>query len=475
MATRFDVIVIGGGPAGIRASIAARRHGLRAVLVDEGRQPGGQVYRAPFHPVCAPDIRASKDLARGEWLRHELADSGATVLTGHRAWFASPGVRVACFGPEGPAELEADALILAAGTTERVMPVPGVTTTGVIGLAAATILLKAHGVVPPSPTVVAGVGPLLYAVAAGLLKSGGQVAAVIDLLRPAEWGAALPGLLSRPDLTARGASWMAAMIRAGVPVHQGAAVTAVHGTDRVEAVEIAKVHPDWSPRAARITIQAASLAIGHGLTPATEFSRLLRLPHRFSAASGGWIPDVAADRTAAERIYIAGDCAGISGAAAAECAGELAGLSAARDLGAVAAEAYDAASRPVRRRLARAERFGQAISRMMATRPGLIQTATPDTVICRCEDITRSMIDRVAARGARTVNQLKSTTRCGMGPCQGRSCGDPAAEIMAAQTGLSREQVGIWTARTPIRPIPLDAALGQYEYHDIPKPPMLPA
>ncbi|MEJ1975048.1 MAG: (2Fe-2S)-binding protein [Acetobacteraceae bacterium] len=95
--------------------------------------------------------------------------------------------------------------------------------------------------------------------------------------------------------------------------------------------------------------------------------------------------------------------------------------------------------------------------------------------MCRCEDIPRAAIDSVVAAGARQMNQLKSATRCGMGPCQGRSCADAAAEIMAADAGVPREQVGAWTARAPLRPLPLEAALGSFSYADIPRPPLLPA
>jgi len=475
---QFDVLVLGGGSAGVRAAISARRNGLTVGLIDEGHRPGGQVYRAPSFPIGPADLRASADLARGELLRAELEAAHVEVFARHRAWFAAPDLRVGCFGPDSPIELNARALILATGTTERVIPVPGVTLPGVVGLAAATILLKAHGAIPPAPTVVAGVGPLLYAVAAGLLKAGGQVAAVVDLLRQAEWAAALPGLVGRPDLLARGAAWRAALVRAGVPVHHGAVVTSVHGTtgqDGVAAVEIARVNRDWAPEPERQTIVAASVAIGHGLTPATEFARLLGVKHEFVAARGGWVPHIDADRKAAEGIYIAGDCAGISGAAAAEWSGALAGLTVSRDLSALKRDRYDEMSRKVRTSLTRAERFGRMISRLMAMRPGLIATTTPETIVCRCEDIDRARIAAVAARGARHLNQIKSTTRCGMGPCQGRSCGEAVAEIMAAETGLPREAVGLWTARTPLRPIPLAPALGTFDYDDIPKPPLLPA
>ncbi|MEJ1975047.1 MAG: FAD-dependent oxidoreductase [Acetobacteraceae bacterium] len=304
----YDVIVLGGGPAGMQAAITAREHGLRVAVVDEGGRPGGQIYRAPSDPVRPADLAANADLARGERLRAALDASGADVLTRHRAWAAAPGMRVDCIAPGGPVSLGAAALVLATGTTERVIPMPGVTLPGVIGLAAATILLKAHGVTPGGPTVVAGVGPLLYAVAAGIRKAGGEVAAIVDLLHPADWAAALPGLASRPDLLARGVRWVAGLRAAGVPVHHRATVTAIHGEAFVQAVEIAPVAADWSaaPGAPRRAIPAASVVIGHGLVPATEFARLLGVPHRYVAAQGGWVPDRAPDGRAADGVYIAG-------------------------------------------------------------------------------------------------------------------------------------------------------------------------
>jgi thioredoxin reductase/bacterioferritin-associated ferredoxin len=473
----YDVVVLGGGPAGMQAAISARRHGLSVAVIDEGQRPGGQIYRAPSREARPQDLVGGTDLARGERLRALLRESGAQVLSQHRAFAAAPGLRVDCMAPDGKVSLEAKSVILATGTTERVFPMPGATLPGVIGLAAATILLKAHGVVPGSPTIVAGVGPLLYAVAAGIRKAGGRVGAVVDLLAPSDWAAALPGLASRPDLLGRGASWMAGLRLAGVTIHHRSTLTAVHGERGVEAVEIARAARDWSllPGGQRHVLPAAGVAIGHGLTPATEFARLLGVEHRYAAALGGWVPVLSADRRAAQGIYIAGDCAGVSGAAAAELSGMLAGLSAARDLGALALEPYNELSRKVRLRLRRAERFGSAVSRMMALRAGLIRGIAPDTIICRCEDISRAAVDRAAAEGARHVNQLKSTTRCGMGPCQGRSCADAAAEILAEDSGLPRDKVGQWTARVPLRPIPLEAALGEFTYADIPRPPLLPA
>ena len=99
----------------------------------------------------------------------------------------------------------------------------------------------------------------------------------------------------------------------------------------------------------------------------------------------------------------------------------------------------------------------------------------PDTVVCRCEDVTRATIDGVTRAGARRLNQLKSTSRCGMGPCQGRICAEAAAELVALASGRDRAAIGQWTARAPIRPVPLAALVGEYTYDDIPKPAPAPA
>ncbi|WP_439578676.1 NAD(P)/FAD-dependent oxidoreductase [Elioraea sp.] len=470
-----DLAVIGGGPAGASAAIEARRLGLSVALIDENAAAGGQIYRAPSWGDGERPVHP--DRAAGERLREDLARSAATLLLGHKAWHVAPGGRISTVGAAGARAIEAAALVLATGTSERVMPVPGITLPGVIGLAAATIALKAHAVVPPSPTVVAGVGPLLYAVAAGLLKSGGRVAAVVDLARPGDWARSLPALASRPDLLRQGAGWVAALWRAGVTLRFGCAVTAIHGDCGVTEVEIRPVDQAWAPRsdAAAATFAAASVAIGHGLVPATEAARLLGVPHHYRAGRGGWVPRVAADRsTEISGVYIAGDCAGISGAAAATLAGRLAALSAARDLGHLSAARWDADSAPIRAALSRAERFGWAISRLMTLRPGLVDAITPETVVCRCEDVTRARIEDAARRGAVHVNQVKSTTRCGMGPCQGRMCGEAAAELVALAARVPREAAGIWTARTPLRTMSLASLLGDYTYDDIPRPPPLP-
>ena len=469
---RCDLIVLGAGPAGMAAAAEAAGCGLSVTLLDEQALPGGQVYRAA-PPEFGP-ASPSPDARRGAALRDALAASGARHLPLRRAWFAEPGFRLHVVGPEGPEIHEAPRLIVATGAYERIIPAPGWTLPGVVGLAAATVMLKSEAVLPGRRTVVAGVGPLLAAVAAGILHAGGEVAAVIDFARPADWLARLPALALRPDLLARGAVWRARLIAARVPVLHGHAVVAMHGVAELEAVEVAQVDPaTWRPLdGPQRRVAADACALGHGLVPDTAITRLLHARHVFRPEVGGWVAETDAElRTSLPGLFVAGDGAGIGGAAAAEERGRIAALAAARDAGRLDHSAHAARAGAPRAARARAERFGAAISALMQSRPGPYAAIPRDTVVCRCEDVTRAEIDAALDAGARDVNQAKSWTRCGMGPCQGRMCGETLAELVALRLG-DRAAAGQLTSRPPLRPVPYDLLVGDFDYEtlDLPAP-----
>ncbi len=465
----IDVLVIGAGPAGMAAASTAAQHGLDTMLVDEQAIPGGQVYRAlPASVRVRGDLGA--DHRSGEALRGELADSGARLAAGHRVWNVRPGFRVDTIAADGARSWTARTLIVATGTTERQLPFPGWTTPGVIGLAAATILIKSQRLLPGRRIVVAGVGPLLAAVAIAIVKAGGEVAAIVDAAHPSEWLAKLPRLAARPDLLLRGALWLAQLRRAGVRHLGGHVVTRAHGAERLDAVEIAALGTDGRPRGATQSIACDALTIGFGLVPVSDITRLLRARHAYAPQRGGWIADRDADmRSSVPGLYLAGDGGGISGAVAAELQGRLAAFAALRDLDRLTAHEHAGATALLRQHHARAARFGGAMAELMAIRPALYRAISLECTVCRCEDVPRSEIEAAIEAGARDVNQLKAWTRAGMGPCQGKICGDAVAELVAAH-GATRETVGAFTARPPLRPLPTAALIGKFDYADIPIP-----
>ena len=510
-----DLAVIGAGPAGVEAAVTAAGHGLDVVLLDELPSAGGQVYRPA--PAAFPSRRdGGPDVDAGNALRTRLTVSAVEARPGERVWsvlersalvapdpapadpaesppHSRPMEEEAGFPAEDAARFRLDTvdaegirsvfaagIVLCPGAVERVVPFPGWTLPGVIGLGAATVLLKSQRLLPGRRVVVAGAGPLVPAVAAAIVKAGGTVAAVADLGGPSDWLRALPRLAAMPRLLGRGAGWIVRIAGARVPVLFRHAIRSAEGRGELEEVTVAPIDADgaWRREAGDRPgrrIAADALAVGHGLAPATEIGRLLRLRHRFSRAEGGWRPVTDEwGRTSLPRCYVAGDGAGVYGAAAAVQSGRLAGIAAAVDAGRIEPGAATARARRLRRTQTRAARFGAAMSRLTALRPAMVESIPAGTVVCRCEDVIRQRIEDAIARGAVEVNQLKHFTRCGMGPCQGRICGEVVAELLAARIAddpdEGRRAAGQWTGRAPLRPVAMDDLAGRFEYDDIPIP-----
>ena len=465
--SQADLAVLGAGPAGVAAALEADALGLSVVLLDEAPAAGGQVYRAS----SAGDAKDADGRA-GAALRAALAASRVTVLPGRRVWMLEPGFRLAALGPEGPERITAPRLIVAAGAMERHIPTPGWTLPGVMGLAAATILLKAERMLPGRAVVVAGTGPLLYLVAAKILAGGGRVAAVVDAQPRSAWLRAGAALAARPDLALRGLGWMAKLRLAGVKLLARHAVTGIEGDGQVARVRIAPLDADGRPRAEGEGVVAAdAVCLGYGLVPATEATRLLGATHRFDAGHGGWVPVLDGwQESDVPGLFVAGDGAGIAGAAAAPLSGRLAAIGAARHAGRLGEAEASRRAAALGAGLAKARRFGRAMTALSTPQAGLLAAMTDATPLCRCEGVTRATAAAAIDAGATTLVELKAATRCGMGPCGGRMCGEAAAMLVAERTGLPRAAIPPATARPPLRPVPIAALAGDFTYEELPIP-----
>ena len=446
-----DVAVVGAGPAGASAAIALS--GLRVSVFDENAAAGGQVWRA-----AAPGARSppTPEARAGAALREALAASGAELRLGARVWQIQPeagGFRV--FTEE--ACVSARAVLLATGAIERTLPVPGWTVPGVFGVAAATALMKGAGRVPGRRIVVAGQGPLLAYVAA---SAGPALAAVADANGVADWGARLPALATRPGQALRGAAWV---FKIRHRLHLRTGVRAVLGRERVSAVRLGPVGPDGAPVPGRVwEVAADALYLGHGLTPDTAATRLLGCRHVYDPAQGGWhVATDALGRTSVPGVYACGDGAGVMGA----------GVAPARGRRAAAAIRADLAGAEIRApgRL-RGARFGRAMTTLVPLKPAMLAQITPETVVCRCEGLTRADIEAELGDGAETLSAVKSGTRAGMGPCGGRYCGEVVALLTARATGRPLANVAPPTGRPPLRPVPVAALARGFAYEDLPMP-----
>ena len=468
MTDPIDILVVGAGPAGANAALAAARHGKHVVLLDEQEKPGGQVWRAKDSSILsAPQ---TPEGSAGDALRAQITKTQIDYRGSTRIWQIER--QSECWDvhvlKDGEVErLTTKSLVLATGAREFVQPIPGWTKPGVVGLAGATALFKQNLSPPGQRTIVSGTGPLVFFVASEIRRLGGAVAAVITPNTRRDWVAKLPALAGRLDLALRGALWIADLMLSRVPIYWGCAVVSVEGAARVEGSQIQKLDANWAPRGETWKIDADSLCLGYGLIPSIEAAQLSGITISHRPDLGGWVPDIGEDGTTSiDGVFLCGDGAGIRGAAAAELHGTLAGLSAAEYLGAQTAKERTI----LRPRFNRAARFGLAMTALNMPRPGLAMLTTPDTIVCRCESLTKASISQEIKVGAASINAVKSGLRAGMGPCGGKYCQTAIARLIAMRENRTEVDITPPAPRPPLRPVPVSALSGDFDYNDLPIP-----
>ncbi|MGW2772348.1 FAD-dependent oxidoreductase [Streptomyces olivaceoviridis] len=455
MTERPRLAVVGAGPAGLAAALAAAARGVRVTLVDAADQAGGQFYR---QPAAALGTRRPQALHH-QWRTWERLRDGLdrhrtagriTHLTDHHVWCVARESASGAFAVHallGPAQedgvtVHADAVLLATGAYERVLPFPGWTLPGVVTAGGAQAMLKGGLVLPGRRVVVAGTGPLLLPVAAGLAAAGARVAALVESAGPGALLHRAPALAAQPGKLAEGAGYAARLLRHGVRTLARHAVVAAHGADRLEAVTVAALGRDGRPRPGSARrIPCDTLAVGHGMLPHTDLAETLGC-----ALSGTAVRVDAEQRTDVPGVWAAGEATGVGGAALALAEGHIAGRSAAARLRGTAPDpgGWDAAART----RARLRAFATALDAVYAPPAGWADRVPDETVVCRCEEVTagevRGAVDSLGAGDLRTVKLL---TRAGMGWCQGRMC----APAVAGLTGCP-----LTAGRRPFaRPVPL--------------------
>jgi glycine/D-amino acid oxidase-like deaminating enzyme len=430
-----DILVVGGGVAGLSAAIAAAEAGASVVVLDERHAPGGQFAKplAQSHTDSAPDHQ----FRLGTDLRIRIERAGARLETGATVWGAFAPDEVAAIVRGQSVTYHPRRLILATGAHEAPVPILGWTLPGVMTTGGLQTLVRTQRVSPGQRVLIAGSGPLNLQLACELLAGGITPVAVLEAApRPSVAGWRDLARMARAewDLLLDGWAMLRRLRLAGVPLHWGTPLDRLTGDDRVRTA-IAGPH--------RFDVDV--VALNMGFQPEVNLARALGVPHRFVDRGAGHLATEAdADgRTTVTGVFTVGDGATLGGAQIAQARGRLAGLAAARELGFTAPP--DAAARAA---LTRAESFQAALWRVYAAPPPTIADAT---MVCRCEEVTAAWLRAEIASGLTSLPALKKATRAGMGRCQGRFC---AATIARMCPGVP-ESEGFAAPRAPLRPVPV--------------------
>jgi hydrogen cyanide synthase HcnB len=461
-----DVVIVGAGPAGMAAAIAMGEAGLRPTIIDENPTIGGQIFRQkPKAFRHGPDASSSPAAQRGAALRQrfEQLHDQFELMTDTTVWGIFKHNQIAIIRGGSWQIIEAQQLVLAPGAYEYVCPFPGWTLPGVMTPGAAQSMVKTMKVRPGRRVLVAGSGPFLLVVANQLHAAGVEVAGVVEAVQPLGALRHAAGLLVEPGLLREGVNYRRSLKRAGVPVEWGHVVVRADGDQELTTVTIAPCDRRWrADHDRRRTLEVDTLCVGYGFVPRTDLAQLAGCELQWSGTLGGWVPQVDEQfETSVAGVWAAGDGGGVAGAAVAALEGSIVGLAVARRLERLGVREFENLRAPLVGRLTRSGRFRAALDRIYRIGEGLGELAEPDTIVCRCEELTCKQVDTGIDSGGTDIRSLKVMTRLGMGPCQGRMCWPATARMIACRTGKPMEKIGPRSVRPPIAPLAIQNLLGE--------------
>ena len=461
------VIVVGAGLAGLGAAAVLLNRGLHVVVVDEGSQPGGQYLKRPDPAAgLSPALPGDSLRVLGLSLIDRVAAGASTLMPGAQAVGADGSGNVWAESREGRiVEMKAEAILFATGARERFIPFDGWTLPGVISAGAVQLLLKTCAVLPARRLIAAGCGPLPTAVSAQVSAAGVRVPALLDHTWFLRQGGFLFRLAAHPSRLVEAGKNLLRLAAAGVRVRPGTAVVEARGDDVVEEVVSARLDRkgEFIPGSEKV-LRTGCLAVGHGFAANIELPQAAGCGLAFDGEGRGWV--VAVDgsmRTSIPGIYAAGEVTGIAGARKSFIEGGIAGHCIAEDLGFPGDRRDRARIDSLRRSLGREKSFGRLMGRICTPPAGIWGRISDDNVVCRCEDVTVGDVRRSLATGAGSLGGIKRATRCGMGMCQGRTCGPVLHDLLSARAVHGGRETLPFSAHLPVKPIDVSSILDSME------------
>jgi thioredoxin reductase len=448
---KYDVAIIGAGPAGMAAAAEAARFGMDVVLFDEQSEPGGQIYRSITTQKNADLELLGVEYWYGKALADALARSNVSYISNAVVWgvLANLEIGVSVKGRGG--SVRATNILLATGAIERPFPIEGWTIPGVLTAGAGQILLKTSNVVPAGRLVLAGTGPLLWLLATQYLNAGVRIEAILDTTPGENWKFAAQHFASfaLSPYFFKGIALLSRVLRK-VKIVRNVECIRAEGDDKIRSVA-------YRTRGSEVfRIETDTLLLHQGIAPNINMSKAIGCDHVWDDAQLSFRPVTNSfGETSHKGIFAAGDGAGIVGARASEVQGRLAAVSIAHQQDRLDNVRFLEFSKSYRRELKRwsgGRRFLDDLYRPSEQ----FRIPEDNVTICRCEEVTAAQLRQAVALGCPGPNQAKTFIRCGMGPCQGRLCGLTVTEIIAKERNVSAQHVGYYRTRIPVKPITLE-------------------
>ncbi len=447
MQNSFDIAIIGAGPAGMTAAITASEAGANVIILDDKSKAGGQIYRnANSSPLRNPSV-FGPDYQKGQQLIKSFEACKARVIYEANVWHVSPSGEILFSQNKATKSLTANEILISSGAMERPFPISGWHLPGVMSAGSAQVMLKSDGLVKDNAVFI-GTGPLLYLIVAQYLRFGVKVKALVDTTPKDAYlrsFAYFSGILYQLPTLKKGIGLLREIHKSRIPIYKHVKNLKITGEIRVEVVE-------FLSNGQRHKINTEHAFLHQGIIPNLNLTQSINLEHSWNTQQLSWQVTLNEwGQSSIKNISVAGDAGSIIGADGAELTGKISILNQLYRLGYLSENARNIRSSPLLKKIDKLNKFRRFLDEHY--RP-IIENRQPDdlqTIVCRCEEVTVAELKEGFNKGAHDPNELKSLTRCGMGPCQGRQCGHTVSELLSKWQNEPIEGIGYYRIRSPLR------------------------
>ncbi|MCS5591527.1 MAG: FAD-dependent oxidoreductase [Gammaproteobacteria bacterium] len=446
----YDIIIIGAGPAGLSAATLAAKYKANVLILDENHAPGGQIYRG-IEANQSKALNLGESYQQGLTLVKSFRDSNVDYRHSAKVWYLSSDAEVR-YSIEGESyAAKGRQILIATGAQERPFPLHGWTLNGVMSAGSAQTLLKESSVVCEGAVFV-GSGPLMYLIAHQYISADIPIKAIIDTTPRVNYlHAMIHGFRALKGIKniIQGWRWKREIIRSNVLYVSNICDVRINGFDSVKSVDYLK-NGTWK------SLKCEHVFLHQGVIPDVNISLSVGCEKKWDEQQACWTINVDEyGQSSVDGISVAGDAGTVTGGVAAAYKGSIAMLNMLCQIDFISSTDRDRLSKPLKKAL-KAETSPRAfINALFMPHQRYRIPENDNTIICRCEEVTVAHIKESIRLGCIGANQIKSFTRCGMGPCQGRFCGLSVTEIMAKELGVETNKVDYFNIRSPIKPVTL--------------------
>ena len=317
---RYDLIIVGAGPSGLSAAIESAKTGMHVIVFDENARPGGQLFKQIHKFFGSKEHKAKiRGFRIGEELLKEANELGVNVVLNATVIGLYQDKEIVVRIGEEIRHVKGDAIIIATGASENMVPFDGWTLPGVMGAGAAQTLMNLYGVKPGNHILMLGSGNVGLVIGFQLLQAGCDVVALVD---------------AAPKIGGYGVH-ASKIVRTGVPVYTSHTILKAEGTDHVTGVVIAEVDSHFQfIKGTEKHFDVDTICVAVGLSPMSQLLKMAGCKMEDNPKRGGQVPICDEHgQTSIPGIFVAGDVSGIEEASSAMIEGRMAGVEAAQYLG----------------------------------------------------------------------------------------------------------------------------------------------